>query len=102
MKIFELLQQYIFYPVEQLMELMKSSAISEYLFGGHINLFYVVVTFVVGLMIVRFFLRPFTTGTVGVLIKNHNRQVIDEKRQHSDEIRRAYTKSYIDYKTGGD
>lgn len=54
-----LFNDYIFYPVRWLIEnLLNSSAIKNYLFGGSVTLFSVICTFIIGGMLIRFITHP--------------------------------------------
>lgn len=96
MKILEILNNFIFYPIRELIGLLKSDAISEYLFDGHINLFYVLITFIVGLMVVRFFLRPFTTGVAGTAA---NRHIYEKRKSEKSTASSKYKENHGSYGT---
>lgn len=48
----------IFYPIEQLIDLLKSKEISDYLFSGSMSLYSFIIVFICVFLVVRFALKP--------------------------------------------
>lgn len=48
----------IFYPIEQLIDLLKSQEISNYLFSGSMTLFSFIIVLICVFLVVRFALKP--------------------------------------------
>ena len=54
LKVFDL----IFYPIEQLIELLKSQEISNYLFSGSMTLYSFIIVLICVFLVCRFALKP--------------------------------------------
>ena len=58
MNFLSILQNFILYPIQQLMNLLKSPEISDYLFNGDVSYLEVIATFFVGAILIKFIVAP--------------------------------------------
>ncbi len=58
MNFLTMLQNFILYPIQQLMNLFKSKEIADFLFNGDVTYLDVIVTFFVGAILIKFLLAP--------------------------------------------
>lgn len=58
MNFLSILQNFILYPIQQLMNLLKSQEISNYLFNGNVSYLEVIATFFVGAILIKFIVAP--------------------------------------------
>lgn len=58
MNFLSILQNFILYPIQQLMNLFKSQEISNYLFNGDVTYLEVIATFFVGAILIKFIVAP--------------------------------------------
>lgn len=58
MNFLTMLQNYILYPIKELMKLFKSEEISNFLFNGNVTYLEVIATFFVGALLIKFLVAP--------------------------------------------
>lgn len=58
MNFLTMLQNFILYPIQQLMNLLKSQEISDFLFNGDVTYLDVIIAFFVGAILIKFLLAP--------------------------------------------
>ena len=58
MNFLTMLQNFILYPIQQLMNLFKSQEIANFLFNGDVTYLNVIITFFVGAILIKFLLAP--------------------------------------------
>lgn len=58
MNFLTMLQNYILYPIQELMKLFKSEEISNFLFNGNVTYLDVIATFFVGALLIKFLVAP--------------------------------------------
>lgn len=58
MNFLTMLQNFILYPIQQLMNLLKSKEISDFLFNGDVTYLEVIIAFFVGAILIKFLLAP--------------------------------------------
>lgn len=58
MNFLTMLQNYILFPIKELMKLFESKEISNFLFNGDVNYLEVIATFFVGALLIKFLVAP--------------------------------------------
>lgn len=58
MNFLTMLQNYILYPIKELMKLFESQEISNFLFNGDVTYLEVIATFFVGALLIKFLIAP--------------------------------------------
>lgn len=78
----------IMYPIQQLVNLLKDSRISDYLFDGQVNLWQVLITFFVGALLIKFILAPVR------LHLSDSKPVVEEPHEYTGS---ELTNIYLDW-----
>ena len=58
MNFLTMLQNFILYPIKELMKLFESKEISNFLFNGNVTYLEVIATFFVGALLIKFLVAP--------------------------------------------
>lgn len=58
MNFLTMLQNFILYPIKELMKLFESKEISNFLFNGDVTYLEVIATFFVGALLIKFLIAP--------------------------------------------
>lgn len=58
MNFLTMLQNYILFPIKELMKLFESEEISNFLFNGNVTYLDVIATFFVGALLIKFLVAP--------------------------------------------